>query len=74
MLAFVKILKKFDRVTNKQVLPIYLRVVEGSYFDSSDKAMKLDEVEEIFIKYYAEDDKRQAMSTLNRPNGMNLTG
>ncbi|PSR84911.1 Phosphate transporter like [Actinidia chinensis var. chinensis] len=65
MLAFVKILKKFDKVTNKQVLPIYLRVVEGSYFDSSDKAMKLaDEVEEIFIKNFAEDDKRKAMKYL----------
>lgn len=66
MLAFVKILKKFDKVsirgqssssftvspflsspaeillpfsqvTGKQVLPIYLRVVESSYFNSSDK-------------------------------------
>lgn len=67
MLAFVKILKKFDKVsiitmiivflsglinmantflcvcvffsqvTNKQVLPIYLKVVESSYFNSSDK-------------------------------------
>ncbi|CAN4124721.1 unnamed protein product [Withania somnifera] len=40
MLAFVKILKKFDKVTNKQVLPIYLRVVESSYFNSSDKMIK----------------------------------
>ncbi|GFZ00326.1 EXS (ERD1/XPR1/SYG1) family protein [Actinidia rufa] len=65
MLAFVKILKKFDKVTNKQVLPIYLRVVERSYFNSSDKVMKLaDEVEEIFIKNFAEDDKRKAMKYL----------
>nr|GLL43479.1 phosphate transporter PHO1 homolog 1 isoform X2 [Ipomoea trifida] len=65
MLAFVKILKKFDKVTNKQVLPIYLRVVENSYFNSSDKAVKLaDEVEEIFIKHFAEDDRRKAMKYL----------
>lgn len=73
MLAFIKILKKFDKVskwddltlkfltepafgflvqvmkrgltcvwysfqvTGKQVLPIYLKVVESSYFNSSDK-------------------------------------
>lgn len=68
MLAFMKILKKFDKVckwstlkslkifhfgghmrrksdflgfvfqvTGKEVLPIYLKVVESSYFDSSDK-------------------------------------
>ncbi|KAL0296781.1 UNVERIFIED_CONTAM: Phosphate transporter [Sesamum radiatum] len=65
MLAFVKILKKFDKVTNKQVLPIYLKVVESSYFNSSDKALKLaDEVEELFVKNFAEDDKRKAMKYL----------
>ncbi|KAL2559365.1 Phosphate transporter PHO1-like protein 1 [Forsythia ovata] len=65
MLAFAKILKKFDKVTNKEVLPIYLRVVESSYFNSSDKALKLaDEVEELFIKHFAEDDKRKAAKYL----------
>ncbi|KAK4376513.1 hypothetical protein RND71_002809 [Anisodus tanguticus] len=65
MLAFVKILKKLDKVTNKQVLPIYLRVVESSYFNSSDKALKLaDDVEHIFIKHFAEDDKKKAMKYL----------
>ncbi|KAK6134010.1 hypothetical protein DH2020_032252 [Rehmannia glutinosa] len=65
MLAFVKILKKFDRVTSKQILPIYLRVVESSYFNSSDKALKLaDEVEGIFVKHFAGDDKRKAMKYL----------
>ncbi|KAL7171321.1 hypothetical protein ACSBR2_036052 [Camellia fascicularis] len=65
MLAFAKILKKFDKVTNKQVLPIYLKVVESSYFNSSDKVMKLaDEVEEIFVKHFSDDDKRKAMKYL----------
>ncbi|KAG7032118.1 Phosphate transporter PHO1-like 1, partial [Cucurbita argyrosperma subsp. argyrosperma] len=65
LLAFIKILKKFDKVTGKQVLPIYLKVVESSYFNSSDKAIKLaDEVEELFIKNFAEDDKRKAMKYL----------
>ncbi|XP_043718433.1 phosphate transporter PHO1 homolog 1 [Telopea speciosissima] len=65
MLAFVKILKKFDKVTGKQVLPIYLKVVESSYFNSTDKVVKLaDEVEELFVKHFAEDDKRKAMKYL----------
>ncbi|XP_034681166.1 phosphate transporter PHO1 homolog 1 [Vitis riparia] len=65
MLAFVKILKKFDKVTGKQVLPIYLKVVESSYFNSSDKVMKLeDEVEELFTKHFAEEDKRKTMKYL----------
>ncbi|KAL5826141.1 hypothetical protein ACOSQ4_017938 [Xanthoceras sorbifolium] len=68
MLAFIKILKKFDKVTGKQVLPIYLKVVESSYFNSSDKVMNLaDEVEELFVKHFAEDDKRKAMKYL-RPH------
>ncbi|KAL4586543.1 hypothetical protein LXL04_011179 [Taraxacum kok-saghyz] len=65
MLAFAKILKKFDKVTSKQVLPIYLKVVESSYFNSSDKIMKLaDEVEEIFVKQFAQDNRRKAMKYL----------
>ncbi|GFQ01737.1 phosphate transporter pho1 homolog 1 [Phtheirospermum japonicum] len=65
MLAFVKILKKFDKVTNKQVLPTYLKVVESSYFNISDKALRLeDEVEVLFVKHFAEDDRRKAMKYL----------
>ncbi|KAI3719932.1 hypothetical protein L6452_20838 [Arctium lappa] len=65
MLAFAKILKKFDKVTNKQVLPIYLKVVESSYFNSSNKIMKLaDEVEETFVKQFAEDNRMKAMKYL----------
>ncbi|XP_071706366.1 phosphate transporter PHO1 homolog 1-like [Rutidosis leptorrhynchoides] len=65
MLAFAKILKKFDKVTSKKVLPIYLKVVESSYFNSSDKIIKLaDEVEEIFVKKFAQDDRRKAMKYL----------
>ncbi|EEF47623.1 xenotropic and polytropic murine leukemia virus receptor pho1, putative [Ricinus communis] len=65
LLAFIKILKKFDKVTGKQVLPIYLKVVESSYFNSSDKVMNLsDEVEELFVKHFAEEDKRKGMKYL----------
>ncbi|KAG6759692.1 hypothetical protein POTOM_036177 [Populus tomentosa] len=65
MLAFIKILKKFDKATGKQVLPIYLKVVESSYFNSSDKVMNLaDEVEDLFIKHFAEEDRRKARKYL----------
>ncbi|GMH31215.1 hypothetical protein Nepgr_033058 [Nepenthes gracilis] len=71
MLAFSKILKKFEKVTNKQVLPIYLRVVESSYFNCSDKVIRLsDEIEEQFIKHFAKDDKKKAMRYL-KPNRRN---
>ncbi|KAL0905708.1 hypothetical protein M5K25_024148 [Dendrobium thyrsiflorum] len=68
MLAFVKILKKFDKVMGKQILHIYLKVVESSYFNSSDKAVRLmDEVEDHFTKHFADDDKRKAIKYL-KPN------
>ncbi|XP_010470858.1 PREDICTED: phosphate transporter PHO1 homolog 1-like [Camelina sativa] len=65
MLAFMNILKKFDKVTGKQVLPIYLKVVESSYFNSSDKVINLsDEVEGWFIKHFAGENRRKAMKYL----------
>ncbi|KAG7586333.1 EXS C-terminal [Arabidopsis thaliana x Arabidopsis arenosa] len=65
ILAFMNILKKFDKVTGKQILPIYLKVVESSYFNISDKVMILsDEVEEWFIKHFAGENRRKAMKYL----------
>ncbi|XP_066305942.1 LOW QUALITY PROTEIN: phosphate transporter PHO1-1-like [Miscanthus floridulus] len=65
MMAFVKILKKFEKITGKQVLSIYLKVVETSYFNSSDEALKLmDEVEDIFVRHFAGDNRRKAMKYL----------
>ncbi|KAG7658897.1 SPX domain [Arabidopsis suecica] len=65
ILAFMNILKKFDKVTGKQILPIYLKVVESSYFNISDKVMILsDEVEEWFIKHLAGENRRKAMKYL----------
>ncbi|XP_047321064.1 phosphate transporter PHO1-1-like [Impatiens glandulifera] len=65
ILAFTKIMKKFEKVTNKQVRDISHKVVESSYFNSSDKVMKLkEEVEEIFIKHFVNGDRRKAMKYL----------
>ncbi|OEL30811.1 Phosphate transporter PHO1-1 [Dichanthelium oligosanthes] len=53
MMAFVKILKKFEKISGKQVLSVYL------------KALKLmDEVEDIFVRHFAGDDRRKAMKYL----------
>ncbi|RLN25440.1 hypothetical protein C2845_PM07G04290 [Panicum miliaceum] len=78
MMAFVKILKKFEKISGKQVLAVYLKVVESSYFNSSDEArartdetnislqaLKLmDEVEDIFVRHFAGDNRRKAMKYL----------
>lgn len=65
MVAFGKILKKFDKVSQQKVAPVYLKAVERSYFNSSDKAIKLaDDIESTFIKYFMEDDRKKAMKFL----------
>ncbi|XP_074319501.1 phosphate transporter PHO1-like isoform X2 [Silene latifolia] len=65
MVAFTKILKKFDKVANQQASCNYLKTVKRSNFISSDKVVKLmDEVESLFIKHFAEDDRKKAMKYL----------
>ncbi|CAN8238909.1 unnamed protein product [Cochlearia groenlandica] len=69
LLAFMNILKKFDKVTGKQILPIYLKVVESSYFNSSENVRNLsDEVEELFIKHFSGENRRKAMKYLKPHN------
>ncbi|KAL8227383.1 hypothetical protein R6Q57_017215 [Mikania cordata] len=64
MVAFVKILKKFDKVS-RQSSANYLKTVKRSHFISSDKVVKLmDEVESTFTKHFAKDDRKRAMKFL----------
>lgn len=65
MVAFVKILKKFDKVSNQQSSATYLKAVKRSHFISSDKVVKLmDEVELSFTKNFVKDDRKKAMKFL----------
>ncbi|XP_035547852.1 phosphate transporter PHO1 isoform X1 [Juglans regia] len=65
MMAFTKILKKFDKVSNQHASANYLQAVKASPFISSDKVVKLmDEVESIFIKHFASNDRKKAMKFL----------
>ncbi|KAB5545127.1 hypothetical protein DKX38_013239 [Salix brachista] len=65
MVAFTKILKKFDKVSNQQASASYLKVVKRSHFISSDKVVRLmDEVESIFTKHFANNDRKKAMKFL----------
>ncbi|KAL5542310.1 hypothetical protein UlMin_010020 [Ulmus minor] len=65
MVAFVKMLKKFDKVSNQQASASYLKAVKRSHFLSSDKVVRLmDEVESIFIKHFANNDRKKAMKFL----------
>ncbi|OMO95412.1 hypothetical protein COLO4_15920 [Corchorus olitorius] len=65
MVAFTKILKKFDKVANQQTSASYLKAVKRSHFISSDKVVRLmDEVESIFTKHFANNDRKKAMKFL----------
>ncbi|KAJ4838228.1 Acid phosphatase pho1 [Turnera subulata] len=65
MVAFTKILKKFDKVSNQQASASYLKVVKRSHFISSDKVVRLmDDVESIFTKHFASNDRKKAMKFL----------
>ncbi|XP_047937693.1 phosphate transporter PHO1-like [Salvia hispanica] len=65
MVAFTKILKKFDKVTNQQASASYLKVVKRSHFISSDKVVRnMDEVESLFTQHFANSDRKKAMKFL----------
>ncbi|KAI9070810.1 hypothetical protein K1719_047227 [Acacia pycnantha] len=65
MVAFTKILKKFDKVSCQKASVNYLKEVKRSHFVSSDKVVRLmDEVESIFTKHFANNDRKQAMKFL----------
>ncbi|KAH7691579.1 putative small molecule transporter domain-containing protein [Dioscorea alata] len=65
LVAFRKILKKFDKVSNQQASEKYLNMVKRSHFISSDKVVKLgDELESIFTKHFTSNDRKKAMKFL----------
>ncbi|KAK7356647.1 hypothetical protein VNO80_15922 [Phaseolus coccineus] len=65
MVAFTKILKKFDKVSCQKASANYLKEVKRSHFVSSDKVVRLmDEVESRFTKHFANNDRKKAMKFL----------
>jgi SPX domain protein involved in polyphosphate accumulation len=65
IVAFAKILKKYDKVVKWNLAPVYIKEVERSYFASSDKVTKLmTKVEDIFTKHFSHHDRRKAMAQL----------
>lgn len=65
MVAFTKIMKKFHKVSNQRDPGIFLQKVKRSYFISSDKVVRLiDDVESVFTKQFASNDRKKAMKFL----------
>ncbi|XP_073050120.1 LOW QUALITY PROTEIN: phosphate transporter PHO1 homolog 3-like [Primulina eburnea] len=64
ILAFSKIMKKYDKIASRHASKSYMKMVDNSYLGSSDEVSKLMErVEVIFIKHF---------SNSNRSKGMNI--
>ncbi|XP_011073562.1 phosphate transporter PHO1 [Sesamum indicum] len=65
MVAFTKILKKFDKVSNQQTSKSYLKVVRRSDFITSDKVVRImDEVECLFTQHFTNNDRKKTMMFL----------
>ncbi|XP_026408969.1 phosphate transporter PHO1 homolog 5-like [Papaver somniferum] len=65
LLAFSKIMKKYDNITSQQASKIYLNMVDNSYIGSSDDITKLmDRVESSFIKYFSKSNRGKGMHIL----------
>ncbi|CAH2045645.1 unnamed protein product [Thlaspi arvense] len=65
VLAFSKILKKYDKITSRNASKPYMKMVDNSYLGSSDELMKLiQRVEATFIKHFANGNRRKGMNIL----------
>ncbi|GMI64020.1 hypothetical protein like AT2G03240 [Hibiscus trionum] len=65
VLAFSKILKKYDKMTSRKASKYYTRTVDDSYLGSSDEVTKLMErVEATFIKHFSNSNRSKGMNKL----------
>ncbi|KAJ6902578.1 EXS family protein [Populus alba x Populus x berolinensis] len=64
-LAFSKIMKKYDKITTRNATKYYMKMVDKSYFGSSDEVTKLMErVEATFIKHFSNSNRSKGMRVL----------
>ncbi|XP_039684169.1 phosphate transporter PHO1 homolog 9 isoform X2 [Medicago truncatula] len=65
LLAFSKIMKKYDKVSSRNASKDYLKMVDSSYVGSSDEVNRLlERVEHAFIKHFANGNHRKGMNIL----------
>ncbi|KAG6546090.1 hypothetical protein Mapa_012496 [Marchantia paleacea] len=61
MVAFAKIVKKFDKTSRYRTLPIYIKAVEHAHFNTSEKVIKLiQKTETLVAKTFAKDNHSKA--------------
>ncbi|KAK6139377.1 hypothetical protein DH2020_026885 [Rehmannia glutinosa] len=59
IMAFSKIMKKYDKIASRNTLKSYMKMVDNSYLGSSDEVSKLMErVEVTFIKHFSNSNRR----------------
>ncbi|KAH7856526.1 hypothetical protein Vadar_002483 [Vaccinium darrowii] len=65
ILAFSKIMKKYDKIASRNASKSYLKMVENSDLDNPDGVTKLmDRVEATFIKHFANSNRKKGMNIL----------
>ncbi|KAL5767859.1 hypothetical protein ACOSQ2_014642 [Xanthoceras sorbifolium] len=65
LLAFSKIMKKYDKITSRRASASYMKMVDNSYLGSSDELTKLMwRVEDTFIKHFSNSNRRKGMNML----------
>ncbi|XP_061370886.1 phosphate transporter PHO1 homolog 3-like isoform X2 [Gastrolobium bilobum] len=65
ILAFSKIMKKYDKITSRGAAKAYMKMVDKSNLGSSDEVTRLMErVEKVFIKHFSNSNRNKGMSIL----------
>ncbi|KAG6420945.1 hypothetical protein SASPL_117491 [Salvia splendens] len=65
ILAFSKIMKKYDKITSRNASKTYLQIVDTSSLGSSEEIYKLTEkLEASYIKHFANGNRREGMKVL----------
>ncbi|KAI9159876.1 hypothetical protein LWI28_002771 [Acer negundo] len=65
ILAFSKIMKKYDKISSRSESTCYMNMMDNSYIGSSDELTKLMErVEVAFIKHFSNSNRRKGMNIL----------
>ncbi|XP_014506876.1 phosphate transporter PHO1 homolog 3 isoform X1 [Vigna radiata var. radiata] len=65
MLAFSKIMKKYDKITSRGAAKAYMKMVDSSCLGSSDEFTRLMErVENVFIKHFSNSNRNKGMRIL----------
>lgn len=65
LMAFSKILKKYDKITSRNASRSYLKMIDNSYLGSSDEVNKvMERVEATFIKHFSNSSRKEGLNML----------